>query len=242
MAENPHPDHDNLDYSHKSEEFDLAEVHQAIDREKNDPVEGNEPIPVWMVALCAFILFCGGLYFGNNTGGFRADVFDSALVTYGPVKGGSKQVDPLVAGKRLFVAQCASCHQSTGQGVSGQYPTLHGTEQVIGAPNRLVALVLHGMNGPINVKGALYNGNMPAHKDKLTDDQLALILTYVRTNPEWGNACAPVTRELVAKVRADTKDRPGAFTWEELLKMPAEDIAPVAQTEAAPAPGTSAKK
>ena len=102
-------------------------------------------------------------------------------------------------GKQVYNAHCATCHQPTGQGLPGAFPTLHKTEWVTGDKGRLIRLTLNGVSGPMEVNGDIYNSVMTAHSF-LNDDQLAAVLTYVRSN--FGNDASAVTVEEVAAVRA----------------------------------------
>jgi mono/diheme cytochrome c family protein len=116
-------------------------------------------------------------------------------------------------GKRVYNQQCITCHQSDGKGVPNVYPTLHGTEWVVGDKGRLVRLLLDGMKGPITVKGNDYNAVMTAHGPVLNDKQIAAVLTYVRKN--FGNNASKVTTDEVTAVRmADEHD--GAWQASEL--------------------------
>ena len=51
---------------------------------------------------------------------------------------------------------CIACHQANGLGVPSVYPPLAGSEWVIGNEERIFSIVLHGLNGPIEVKGLTY--------------------------------------------------------------------------------------
>src|SRR5699024_5559329 len=88
-------------------------------------------------------------------------------------------------GEQIYQEQCATCHQQNGQGVSGIYPPLRGTEWVTGDKGRLIRIILQGIGGPIEVKGNSYNGIMPAWKDILSDNEVAAVATYLRSS--WGN-------------------------------------------------------
>ena len=68
-----------------------------------------------------------------------------------------------------------------------------------GDPDRLIGIVLNGMQGEIQVEGRTFNGVMPAN-GFLTDDQVAQLLTYLRQN--FGNYAAGVKPADVAAVRA----------------------------------------
>jgi mono/diheme cytochrome c family protein len=210
-----------LDYN---EEQSVEELHSAVLRERPEPVDGMEPVPLWLITFFCLVIFWSGGYFAYYCGGFRADVFDESMVTWGPVSGGAAQgVDPIAKGRSLFIANCSACHQSSGEGLPGQYPSLHGSEQVTGAPNRLAMLVLNGLEGPVENKGITYNGNMPAQKLLLKDQQISYILTYIRQ--EWGNGQGPITPEGVKAMRDATESRVGkAFTWPELKAIPAQDL------------------
>jgi mono/diheme cytochrome c family protein len=102
------------------------------------------------------------------------------------------------AGKALYDRNCASCHQAAGQGLEGAIPPLAGSEVPNGPPEEHVRVVLHGLQGPLTVKGKQYNGVMPpfAH---LTDDEIAAIISYERT--QWGNRGGPVTAAQVRSLR-----------------------------------------
>lgn len=83
--------------------------------------------------------------------------------------------------------------------MEGAFPTLHQTEWTEGDKGRLIRLVLFGMQGPIEIKGASYNNVMTPH-GFLTDEQVAAVLTFVRSN--FDNEADAVTAEEVARVRA----------------------------------------
>ncbi|NBP24238.1 MAG: hypothetical protein EBU81_06765, partial [Proteobacteria bacterium] len=46
----------------RGETHDVTELHAAVLREKPDPVEGFEPVNLWVVAGIAGLLFWGGSY------------------------------------------------------------------------------------------------------------------------------------------------------------------------------------
>lgn len=107
------------------------------------------------------------------------------------------------SGEAIFAKYCATCHQADGAGVEGAFPTLHQTEWTEGDKGRLIRLVLFGMQGPIEIKGVSYNNVMTPH-GFLTDEQVAAVLTFVRSNFE--NDADAVTAEEVALVRAAEGD------------------------------------
>ena len=115
-------------------------------------------------------------------------------------------------GKRLF-SNCMSCHQSNGRGLPPVYPPLRGSEIVHGDPALLVKIVMHGLEGKIEIDGQVYSQVMPAAPVK-SDEEIAAVLTYVRS--AWGNTGSPIDAAFVAKVRDETKGRTRSFTAREL--------------------------
>lgn len=120
-------------------------------------------------------------------------------------------------GKIMYLATCGACHQPTGLGQEGLAPPLLDSEWALGSEQRMVRIVLHGVRGPLRVKGKTYTLDMPPLA-ALEDDQIANVLTYVRR--EWGHTASPVSKETVAKIRAETEQRSEAWTEVDLLKIP----------------------
>ena len=63
--------------------------------------------------------------------------------------------------KQLFEAKagCFGCHGVNGEG-SKIVPPLNESDWVTKLPERLSAILLRGLDGPITVKNKLYEGNM----------------------------------------------------------------------------------
>ena len=118
-------------------------------------------------------------------------------------------------GRQTFAGLCAACHQPTGKGLEGLAPPLAESEWVLGEPERIVKVVMHGLRGPIKVKGMTYSYDMPA-AGFLTDEQIAGVLTYIRR--EWDHEASPISVDLVKKIREENKGRTDAWTEGELGK------------------------
>ena len=118
-------------------------------------------------------------------------------------------------GRQTYAGLCAACHQPTGKGLEGLAPPLAESEWVLGEPDRIVKVVMHGLRGPIKVKGVTYSYDMPA-AGFLSDEQIAGVLTYIRR--EWDHEASPVSVELVKKIREENKARTDAWTEGELNK------------------------
>ncbi|MHC4847848.1 MAG: c-type cytochrome [Planctomycetota bacterium] len=208
-----------------TEATDVQELHGPILRERGDPREGYEPVPMWFTALCGALVFWAGWYMSEFGGGGSPAVLDPRPEMRFPGGAGeTKQIDPAALGKKLFTAQCVSCHQQSGMGVPDQYPPLVGSRWVTDHPARIKRILLHGLKGPITVSGKSYNGNMPAFGARMKDEHIAAILTYVRT--AWGNAAEPIAAESVAATRAATADRRGEWTAAELEAVTEDDAPP----------------
>jgi glucose/arabinose dehydrogenase/mono/diheme cytochrome c family protein len=121
------------------------------------------------------------------------------------------------AGRVMYEATCLACHQQHGLGQPGLAPPLVGSEWVAGSERRLIRIVLHGLRGPIKVKGDTFELDMPA-LGVLDDDQIAAALTYIRR--EWGHTYDPISPAAVKKVREETAEREDAWTMADLLKVP----------------------
>ena len=139
-------------------------------------------------------------------------VFETALT------GAAKE--QFLRGAEVFLrdGHCATCHQKDGNGLpEAQFPPLAGSEWVQGSEDRLIRLTLHGLIGPIEVKGVKYPGAVPMTPFKfLSDTELADVLTFVRN--AFGNKAAPVTPQSVQKIRAATKDQQSFYPAAELQK------------------------
>lgn len=120
-------------------------------------------------------------------------------------------------GKAPYELYCGACHAPDGKGISGgQFPPLAGSEWVKGKPERIIEIVLHGLQGKLQVNGKEFNLAMPPHKDSLKDDQIADIISYVRSS--WGHKESPVTKEQIAAMRKSTAKQKDMWIAEKLLK------------------------
>ncbi|MGF1678924.1 MAG: c-type cytochrome [Candidatus Methylacidiphilales bacterium] len=220
MSDDPRFSED-LDYSEKNQ---VSRIHEQIRREASEPGQGGEPIPLWGMLFIGLVIALAFMYLGMYSGGFKGDVYDGRAAAGGSSAAGAAaavEEDPVVlmvkVGKRIYQANCQACHMATGNGVAGLNPPLAGSEWVLENEERLVALILGGLQGPIVVKGNTYNNVMVGWKQTLNDKQIASVTTYIRQ--EWGNTAAPITEDTVAKVRSAHGDRSEAWTADDLIKV-----------------------
>lgn len=78
------------------------------------------------------------------------------------------------------------------------YPPLQSSNWVNGDKNKIINVLLNGLEGEIEVNGDVYDAVMPK-QNALTDEQIAQVLTFVRQN--FGNKAKAVKPEEVAKIR-----------------------------------------
>ncbi|CAM4093500.1 cytochrome c [Gillisia hiemivivida] len=97
-------------------------------------------------------------------------------------------------GAKLFSQACAACHQETGKGVIGAFPSLVGSD-IVNDENseQLIRIVIQGYDARTDY------GVMPPFGDQLSDAEIAAITTHERSS--WGNNAPEVTEEDVKKIR-----------------------------------------
>lgn len=216
----PSPQDPHLDQAVASDESLLA-AHEKLLGKQPDEKARYKLGPLNLLFIFSGLIFFAGTYLNRYAGLFDPQIYNENELpsTGGPVV---VKVDPLVLGKKQYDAVCITCHQATGLGQPGIYPPLAASEWVTGSEERLVRLVLYGVNGPMKVNGVDYNGAMPAVGKvagsgyNLSDEKVAAVLTYVRQ--QWGNTAGPISTEQVAAIRSKEGDRK-AYVAEELLKF-----------------------
>ena len=85
--------------------------------------------------------------------------------------------EAMARGEKVYNANCASCHQPTGQGIPGTFPALDGSKIAKSAANKgkHLDIVLHGKPGTA----------MAAFGAQLSDTEIATVITYERN--AWSN-------------------------------------------------------
>jgi len=201
----------------------ITSIHAQLRREKPEPTEGFSPIPIFILFVFSALILVGGIYLGVNSAHFSPvsfDVKNQQVASTG--EGAPQEVDMMKTGARLYGQTCVACHQASGLGAPGAYPPLAGSPYVLGDEERMIKIVSHGLEGPVEVLGTTYNGVvMPAFHGasspyRFNELKIAAVLTYVRGNTAWGNNAAPVTEEKVKEVLAAVGNRTKAWTIAEL--------------------------
>lgn len=180
--------------------------------------------PRWLALLTLLLLGWAYVYLDQYGGGFHPLVYHRrehlADVEARVPKLNADAL--LLRGRQVYNTYCSGCHQPNGLGVPAKFPPLVASEWVLTpGPNRLVRIVLDGLQGPVNVKGLPYNTLMLPWRAQLTDTDIAAVLTFVRLNPEWGHGVSPVTPAQVKAIR-DLTAAHANTPWKapELLALP----------------------
>lgn len=112
-------------------------------------------------------------------------------------------LQPVEEGASIYEADCASCHQANGEGISGSFPPLAGNPAV--ADEAYVASVVRdGLSGAIEVLGVSYDSTMPPVS--LSDDEVAAVAAYVATLAGSGTS-TPATTPVAAGPTEGDPDR-----------------------------------
>jgi mono/diheme cytochrome c family protein len=188
---------------------------RAETREYVDPEERIRPMPILAAAIAVGMFIFGVIYIltvGPLTPTQYGDERTLADLQARPAGAGSGGP---VDGKAIFAANCVACHQATGTGVPGVFPPLAGSEWAQ-ADGRVIAnILLHGINGPLEVEGKTFNGQMPSFAH-LSDAELAGVATYVRSS--FGNQAPAVDAATVTEQRKAGASRTTPFNGTAGLK------------------------
>jgi mono/diheme cytochrome c family protein len=175
----------------------------------------------WPVGEIADLLQTGTSHHATTYGPMAEVVYDSlqyvrdddaqAMAVYlktlprreaeGPPDAQARLVEPAVMelGRGTYVAQCAMCHGDDGKGQAPAYPPLAGNRSItMRTPVNSIRMVLNGGYAPGTARNPRPYG-MPPFGHILGDDQVAAVVTYVRT--AWGNAGTPVTAAQANELR-----------------------------------------
>ncbi len=192
-----------------------------VNQNGSEPVAGPSTVPIWLIVVFGGLFYWGQLFLSSHAGGFSQDVY-IPYHSYDEVFAANPQNPEQkmqAEGRRVFEATCAACHQPNGLGKEGTAPPLAGSDWVLASRgDRIVRIVLNGLTGPITVKGQEWNLTMVPWRDNYSDEQIAGVLTYIRSH--FDNKAGPIDPALVKAARAQS--HPGPETSDELLKIPVQ--------------------
>ena len=222
----------------------LAREAAACVREKRIAENGSEPISLWLIAACGFVLLIAGGILGGAGKLFNyGAVFQEGYVRTPPPgveESGPQPKEALAAymakGARIYSVKCNGCHGPDAKGDGANFPSLVGSAWVTGETDRLAMIILNGLVGPMST-GKTYGGagGMAAQGAGLNPEDLAGIMTYVRNN--FGNSTGDVVTVEMAKAameisaaraKAGQQLTAEELTAEHLKALPGEPLDPKA--------------
>jgi mono/diheme cytochrome c family protein len=148
-----------------------------------------------MALTCAFLVACQSTPENKKVGPVNSEKSASELNKSQSAETAGENHP----GKAVYKQYCLACHQADGSGVPNMHPPLTPGSWVGKNPEELIAILMKGLSGKVEVNGEIYKNFMPSHA-QLTDEQIADVLSYVRSS--FGNNFDPVTPEMVKKVRS----------------------------------------
>ena len=90
-------------------------------------------------------------------------------------------------GKRLFLENCAECHQADGKGMAGVYPALDNNEIVTGSGIDVALVLIIG------------RGEMPSFSGSMSAEDMAAIINYIRN--AWSNSGGLIFVEAIESLQ-----------------------------------------
>ena len=122
-------------------------------------------------------------------------------------------------GKTIYGSLCASCHGAEGEGMNLLAPPLLNSDWVTGHPDRFARILLHGLEGAIEVSGKTYQPPdiLPAMPPvgMMSNNELAATMTYIRR--AWNHTASPVTSGDIQRNRDLTAAQKGAYQASDLV-------------------------
>ncbi|MDA8795173.1 cytochrome c [Gammaproteobacteria bacterium] len=92
----------------------------------------------------------------------------------------------MATGQRLFLDNCAECHQRNGRGLNGVYPSLVSSE------------VVRGSGVDVALQLIIGRGEMPSFAGAMGAAEMADLINYVRN--AWGNEGDAIDAATVARL------------------------------------------
>ena len=115
----------------------------------------------------------------------------------GPVAGAAGAADAAERGAALYAQNCVPCHHENGEGVPKVFPSLSGSQAVMGDPIELAQWIL-SQKRPASIPAGRYPTQMLLF-GWMSDADAAAVLTYIRSH--FGNSAPPVDAATIAKAR-----------------------------------------
>lgn len=109
----------------------------------------------------------------------------TATMMLSPSAGAQEEPD----GQDVYLANCAACHQASGEGVAGSFPPLLNNPNIQDA-DYVRTVILEGKTGPIDVNGVTFDGAMPSIS--LDDAEIEAVIAYIQVGVFTAGDAAPL--------------------------------------------------
>lgn len=86
-------------------------------------------------------------------------------------------------GKEVYYEYCVTCHMAAGEGITGAFPPLAGSDYLMADVERAARAIKFGQQGEIVVNDVTYNNYMAPLG--LDDEEIADVMNFVMNS--WGN-------------------------------------------------------
>ncbi len=231
------------------ESINVTKAHGRVDREsaaasreKRLADSGHEPVALWVIVACGIVILIAGGVLSKAGALFAYN--DTIKVDYvrgkapGSGDDGPASKPALVAfsnkGAKIY-SKCNGCHGADGKGDGANYPSLAGSEWVLGDTEKFAMIILNGLQGPTSTGKTYGAGIMPAQGAGMGAEDLASVMTFVRNR--FGNTSGDVVTVEMAQAALDisaARAKAGqAVTAEEIAAdhakmLPGEPLDPTA--------------
>ena len=203
----------------------LVDEHVRLNEIKHEPTKGFLQAPLIFVFVFGCLIFVCSIQLAHTTNDFALHPPEETEELSPDQKEDLRKERKISSGEKIFAARCASCHQTNGLGIAGQYPPLAGSEWVTSDPGIITNIILKGLKGEIVVKGETYGKtaamNMAAVD--IDDSEIANVVSYVRQ--AWGNKAEEIFEDEVASIRADSTEKQDQWTGDQIISMYPESFA-----------------
>ena len=198
---------------------DLVNKHVLLNQIKHEPTKGFLQAPLIFVFVFECLIFVCSIQLAPTTNDFQLHP-PKEIVELTPEEKEALRLDRKISsGEKIFAVRCASCHQATGLGITGQYPPLAGSKWATANPEIITNIILKGLKGEIVVKGETYGTSAAVNMAAvaINDREIANVVTYVRQ--AWGNDANEVFEDEVASTRAGSVEQEEQWTGDQLVSM-----------------------
>ncbi len=212
-----------------------------VANENTIPETGSLPISIRATVICGAVLIFAGFvagYAGNHFSyaalfreGYVRDRAPGSTATPPPPKPALEAY--MARGKKVFEANCTTCHGPEAKGNGSTYPSLVGSAWAMGETERFAMIVLNGLDGPTSTGkkfGVMTAGGTQG--PGITAPEVAGVMTYVRNH--FGNTKGDVvTVEMAqnamkisaARKKAGTQVTGEELTADHLKPLPGKEVA-----------------